>query len=507
VWPAADGPPLCADGAHEWQAGGKTATRSRNGSASSTLALHPDSWAPRKKDWPLLLNPTGGDTCARCSAWRGELGWEATVTDFVAHLVQVFDAARGVLRDDGSLWVNISGGYANEAGGQNGGTGNGLDYGANRISPKAAEANRQAGRTDKTGGLPKLNYLDVPGLLGRAMQQRGWIWRADMVLCKESPMPESLGSWFWSRCRVKVANGPAVRNPTSNGWSVDGKTVHFDERMGAVEWADCPGCARCEPNDGLILRRDAWRPTRATEALLWFVKGEKYWSDGEAVKVPNTREWTGGSNGALKGRALAGVVPGNGGNTGLRETNPNPSGRNAWSWMKWPSSGGGFAGAHYAAYPPDLAAWCIKASVPQYCCPVCGAGYARIIERQGANTANEAGIATLVANGVPRTTANLYATKERGSTITLGWKPTCACNHDAPPVSGEVLDMFGGSGSTAVAAERLGRNCTLIDLNPEYSEMQVQRVTADAPLLTTVTVAPAPGGRQLALFPAGGAEG
>jgi len=50
-----------------------------------------------------------------------------------------------------------------------------------------------------------------------------------------------------------------------------------------------------------------------------------------------------------------------------------------------------------------------------------------------------------------------------------------------------ILDPFGGSGSTAVAADRLQRNCTLIEMTPEYAEHARARVADDAGLFSTVT--------------------
>jgi site-specific DNA-methyltransferase (adenine-specific) len=43
------------------------------------------------------------------------------------------------------------------------------------------------------------------------------------------------------------------------------------------------------------------------------------------------------------------------------------------------------------------------------------------------------------------------------------------------PAGGTVLDPFGGSGTVARVAERLGRNAVSIELNPAYVEMQKAR--------------------------------
>ena len=53
-----------------------------------------------------------GMFCLRCNAWRGCLGLEPTPTLYVAHMVEVFRECRRVLRDDGTLWLNIGDSYA-----------------------------------------------------------------------------------------------------------------------------------------------------------------------------------------------------------------------------------------------------------------------------------------------------------------------------------------------------------------------------------------------------------
>ena len=47
-----------------------------------------------------------------------------------------------------------------------------------------------------------------------------------------------------------------------------------------------------------------------------------------------------------------------------------------------------------------------------------------------------------------------------------------------------ILDPFGGAGTTGLVAGRLGRSCTLIELNPAYCDIARRRIDSDAPLLT-----------------------
>ena len=51
------------------------------------------------------------------------------------------------------------------------------------------------------------------------------------------------------------------------------------------------------------------------------------------------------------------------------------------------------------------------------------------------------------------------------------------------PEGGNVLDPFGGSGTTGLVADRLGRNATLLELNPDYADLCKDRIKGDAPLL------------------------
>jgi DNA modification methylase len=51
-----------------------------------------------------------------------------------------------------------------------------------------------------------------------------------------------------------------------------------------------------------------------------------------------------------------------------------------------------------------------------------------------------------------------------------------------------ILDPFGGSGTTALVADQLGRNAILIELNPAYAELARERITGDAPMFAEVEI-------------------
>jgi DNA modification methylase len=60
------------------------------------------------------------------------------------------------------------------------------------------------------------------------------------------------------------------------------------------------------------------------------------------------------------------------------------------------------------------------------------------------------------------------------------------CIKAGSPIGGLVLDPFGGAGTTGLVADRLGRNATLIELNPEYVELARRRINSDGPLFCEV---------------------
>lgn len=88
--------------------------------------------------------------CVRCGAWKGCLGFEPTPDLYVQHLVTIFREVRRVLRNDGTLWLNLGDSYAHK------------------------------------------QLLGIPWRVAFALQEDGWFLRSDIVWSKPSPMPESV---------------------------------------------------------------------------------------------------------------------------------------------------------------------------------------------------------------------------------------------------------------------------------------------------------------------------
>lgn len=113
----------------------------------------------------------------------GQLGFEQTPEEYVANMVAVFREVRRVLRDDGTCWLNMGDGYAqNEIRNRNG-DGN--------IPRPCREGVAQTGRKQSHGLKPK-DLIGIPWRVAFALQADGWWLRQDIIWHKPNPMPESV---------------------------------------------------------------------------------------------------------------------------------------------------------------------------------------------------------------------------------------------------------------------------------------------------------------------------
>lgn len=114
---------------------------------------------------------------------EGQMGLEATPGEFIAGMVAVFRDVRRVLRDDGTLWLNIGDSYASDT--KWGGSTSGKHV-------RAQHGDSGIGRRRTSTGLPGKNLVGIPWRLAFALQADGWILRQDIIWSKPNPMPESV---------------------------------------------------------------------------------------------------------------------------------------------------------------------------------------------------------------------------------------------------------------------------------------------------------------------------
>ncbi len=255
----------------------------------------------------------------------GQIGLEASPDAFVAKLVDVFREVRRVLRDDGTVWLNLGDSYA-------GAGPSGASYESETTKRRAEMKTDGSFRISKTlasrgltyadkkpippPGLKKKDLIGIPWRVAFALQADGWYLRQDIIWHKPNPMPES------------------VRD-------------------------------RC---------------TKAHEYIFLLSKSERYFYDNEAVKEPlaeasigragrkqRLMDRTGAGtlgkqivDGVDATHAYAGLALGRNGKTGYDLDSGLRNRRSVWTVATKP-----YKGAHFATFPPDLIRPCILAGCPK----------------------------------------------------------------------------------------------------------------------------------------------
>lgn len=118
---------------------------------------------------------------------EGQIGLEPTLDAYVERLVRVFREVRRVLRDDGTLWLNLGDSYASTTKGSGGSAKQGITTRTNAIQ-KFDEPRKF--RLD--GGVKEKDLIGVPWAVAFALRADGWWLRSDIVWHKVPCMPESI---------------------------------------------------------------------------------------------------------------------------------------------------------------------------------------------------------------------------------------------------------------------------------------------------------------------------
>lgn len=120
----------------------------------------------------------------------GQIGLEDTPEQYIQRLVEVFREVWRVLRDDGTLWLNLADTYA--------GSRNGAAHYPNSVEGRKQSTNagtvaqpRLPKGVTPTGYKPK-DLMMIPARVALALQADGWYLRQDIIWHKPNPMPESV---------------------------------------------------------------------------------------------------------------------------------------------------------------------------------------------------------------------------------------------------------------------------------------------------------------------------
>ena len=294
----------------------------------------------------------------------GQMGLEPTPAEFIAGMVAVFREVRRVLRDDGTLWLNIGDSYAGSWGAQSRGdeTAGNLE-GSSMLHARQIATHLKGtntGSLKRTPGLKPKDLMMIPARLAIALQDDGWYLRKDIIWHKPNAMPESVTDRPTSAHEYLFLLSKSPRYFYDAAAIREGAVAKNDHDMGGGRYAP-PG-------------QSAHTGTRRPRRRGVPPRHEQY---GETCDQSG----------------LDDVERGKGRNA-----------RSVWSIATQP-----FPEAHFATFPPELARRCILAGCP---------------------------------------------------------------------AGGTVLDPFGGAGTTGLVADRLQRNATLIELNPEYVAIASRRIRA-----------------------------
>ena len=302
-------------------------------------------------------------------------------------------------------------------GGHDGGKNSRADVDVGGWGASSTNRDQKTMRTISDGLKPK-DLIGQPWRVAFALQADGWWLRSDIIWAKPNPMPESVTD----------------------------------------------------------------RPTKSHEYMFLLTKAARYYYDADAVReevsegVHRQQRLTAVSEQpSAEARARAGGQnPTSQGGTGTHRNK-----RDVWTISTQP-----MPEAHFATFPEALVEPCIKAGTSERgCCAECGAPWVRVVEKRDTGQTQKMTDGWAVGPGAH---GSILADDERQgengkavtATVTTGWQPACECGADTEPCA--VLDPFMGSGTTAVVAQRLGRQWVGIELNPEYAEIAHRRIYAQA---------------------------
>ena len=119
---------------------------------------------------------------------NGQMGLEAAPHDYIANMVNVFREVRRVLKDDGTLWLNLGDSYITPS------TGNSERTRPTKMTGGISTQLTAGKRPDKkpAGSLKQKDLIGIPWRVAFALQDDGWYLRQDIVWHKPNPMPESV---------------------------------------------------------------------------------------------------------------------------------------------------------------------------------------------------------------------------------------------------------------------------------------------------------------------------
>lgn len=428
--------------------------------------------------------------CPHCGAERKDyqIGLEPTLAEHIEVMVAVFREIRRVLKPTGTVWLNYGDCYATRPNGRSAAAGKAAadDDRTFRDKPVSTVGTGALGEgymdrpfRDVVNAVKDKDLCMVPNVLALALRADGWHLRSEIVWGKPNPMPDSSGSQRPSTAHEKIFL--LTKSTSAEIWRAR-DTGELSMRPDLTE--------QCE----MITARDAEGRTKIGPR--WLRIGSHY--DASAVMQPSspntharisqdvarqagsTRAHGGTkANGPMKA-VVSKLAPDRSG--GVKN---NAAFRSALSTGDATFVSGKVKGALVGARPPGTAAHT-------------GIERAREKwreERRGLTPRHEGQINHTGLDDLGRGQGRLLrnyeaaplpvwriATKPFPEAHFATFPPELAAlciSAGSPPADGRVLDPFGGAGTTALVALRMGRRAELIELSPTYAAIARRRLERD----------------------------
>lgn len=367
------------------------------------------------------LRDYGEDTaCDWPDGWYGQLGMEPDPQMFIRHMVLIFKRLYRVLRNDGTLWLNIGDTYSQGFIGRTDShrrNKHGVFTNGHQM-PGSTGGEARVRKAPK--GYKRKCLMFMPHELAIAMRNDGWYARSEIIFAKKNPLPE----------------------------------------------------------------RGLDRPVRSHEFIFLFSKKPHYFYDREAIREKTGKEasWgeyqkaLGTNTGADSDRYSKGYRK-----RSKCLTHPNGHNkRDVWPMNTEPYPESHFATFPLALPRTCILAGTSEKGV----CANCGSPLQRVMSPASGGTighdwnTHEKNNRPTKGNTV-KGGKELYATYNRGET--LNWKKTCGCKTKKckPAV---VLDPFSGAATTGVVALQQGRRYIGIDVKKEYLDLSWKRLQKECDL-------------------------
>jgi len=390
----------------------------------------------------------------------GQIGLEDSLTEYLDKIVKVFREVRRVLRDDGTVFLNIGDCYA--------GSGKG-PTGKNGIGDQTKRQGFHDPGTEVPDGLKSKDMMGVPWRVALALQDDGWYLRSDIVWSKPNPMPESVTdrpTKSHEYIFLLTKNGKYFYDADGAREPVSGNAHPHGNYKGPLPKVTAPG-------NGI-------RQNRSFSLATWASPEKKTIRKQDLTGNPTYTGFNERYKNKIAARSKS--LSNHSGDLGS-DGQPICDGITRNARTVWTIATQARPEAHFATFPDEIPRRCIAAGTSEYgCCPKCGAPYRRIIETsggsigQGSWTPHEQDDVIGAICGAP---TKGYRREFKG------WKPTCECNA-GDPVPCVVLDPFWGTGTVTRKARDMGRSSVGIEINPEYVKIGRSLLQIDSQLDTGV---------------------